>query len=505
MSVETECWDQIDDRVDLWVQDRCYKICCEGDIDESNSIAEKDANAVGNDKVVGIEEAADQKQWCAKENQVPEVKGNDQVRDGIEENVATDETQEGTITRRNSRFNPRSKFWKKTSLKSQQENDSEFVTKELNTSVVHGVQTIVAGISDKAVLERLCSSVIVSTFKPYKVETLFEFLEGKGLIEFDVHQISGNQYLLDFDREEMVSQCLKWEWGWLSEIFSDINRWHKDFSPGNRVTWVAIQGVPLFAWNNFTFNNLLNRWSEILFLEDEQLQGRDFSIKRAKILTKHMEFIEERWMLVLGRLLFRKPLDFQLEKAGALYPMRAVKNTSVETLNVEASTEVDLVCCVERSFNIGQNRSAHRLDFFEVPLSWGGGVTSFGTCINDINLTSCFKVDCAKDHNSRMVSDGLHSSGQFQKLAANVHGFGGSVSVQNPPVSNEEAVNLSLSTPLEVERYDSTIEFWKRGDVVGAQPVLSSRALEDVRLMGLIDAVPGEECEIVQCDTTCPN
>ncbi|KAK8644165.1 hypothetical protein V6N13_123480 [Hibiscus sabdariffa] len=101
MSVETECWDQIDDRVDLWVQDRCYKICCEGDIDESNSIAEKDANAVGNDKVVGIEEAADQKQWCAKENQVPEVKGNDQVRDGIEENVATDETQEGTITRRN--------------------------------------------------------------------------------------------------------------------------------------------------------------------------------------------------------------------------------------------------------------------------------------------------------------------------------------------------------------------------------------------------------------------
>ncbi|KAK8624155.1 hypothetical protein V6N13_065508 [Hibiscus sabdariffa] len=32
---------------------------------------------------------------------------------------------------------------------------------------------------------------------------------------------------------------------------------------------------------------------EILFIGDEELHGRDFSIKRAKILTNHMEFIEE--------------------------------------------------------------------------------------------------------------------------------------------------------------------------------------------------------------------
>ncbi|KAK8672686.1 hypothetical protein V6N13_111050 [Hibiscus sabdariffa] len=81
-----------------------------------------------------------------------------------------------------------------------------------------------------------------------------------------------------------------------------------------------------------------------------------------------------------------------------------------------------------------------------------------------------FKVDCSKDHSSRMVSDGLHGFGQFQKLTANLHGFDECVSIQNPLVSNEEAVNLSLSTPPEIERFD----------VVGAQPILSSRALEDV-------------------------
>ncbi|KAK8623452.1 hypothetical protein V6N13_118337 [Hibiscus sabdariffa] len=36
---------------------------------------------------------------------------------------------------------------------------------------------------------------------------------------------------------------------------------------------------------------------EILFLEDEELLGRDFSIKRAKILTDSMNFIEERVLL----------------------------------------------------------------------------------------------------------------------------------------------------------------------------------------------------------------
>ncbi|KAK8971941.1 hypothetical protein V6N11_035626 [Hibiscus sabdariffa] len=82
-------------------------------------------------------------------------------------------------------------------------------------------------------------------------------------------------------------------WEWLPEIFSDFCQWHKDYTPENRVTWVAILGVPLHAWNNYTFNNILNRWGEILYIEDEHLVGNDFSIKRAKLLTNHLEFIEE--------------------------------------------------------------------------------------------------------------------------------------------------------------------------------------------------------------------
>ncbi|KAK8548379.1 hypothetical protein V6N12_061293 [Hibiscus sabdariffa] len=101
-------------------------------------------------------------------------------------------------------------------------------------------------------------------------EFVVEGLIDKGVLE---KLKSWNQFLIDFDREEMLSHCLKWEFQWLSDIFSNIVRWNEELSPGSRQTWVAIQGVPVFAWNNFTFNNLLNRWGIIMFLEDEELLG----------------------------------------------------------------------------------------------------------------------------------------------------------------------------------------------------------------------------------------
>ncbi|KAK8529420.1 hypothetical protein V6N13_102340 [Hibiscus sabdariffa] len=38
---------------------------------------------------------------------------------------------------------------------------------------------------------------------------------------------------------------------------------------------------------------MMSRWGDALFIEDENLLGTDFSIKRIKILTKHLGFIEE--------------------------------------------------------------------------------------------------------------------------------------------------------------------------------------------------------------------
>ncbi|KAK8991414.1 hypothetical protein V6N11_062429 [Hibiscus sabdariffa] len=161
-----------------------------------------------------------------------------------------------------SRFKARSHYWRKAPSKNliSGQNDS-------CNPVSQGTQDkqLVEGIIDTGVFEKLKTSIIGTTKVVMEPEKLIELLENKGLREFEVRKLAGNQFLIDFDREELFDQCLNWEWVWLPEIFSDIIRWFKGYSPGNRLTWVAIYGVPLFAWNNYTFNNILNRWGVIFF------------------------------------------------------------------------------------------------------------------------------------------------------------------------------------------------------------------------------------------------
>ncbi|KAK8529103.1 hypothetical protein V6N13_102035 [Hibiscus sabdariffa] len=99
------------------------------------------------------------------------------------------------------------------------------------------------------------------------------------------------------------------------------------------------------------------------------------------------------------------------------------------------------------------------LDIFEDPLFYGGGATSFGTCEDGYNLSFVFKNVGARE--------GYHDYGQIQKLTAKMHGFG---------------------------KY-----------VGGAQTFVSSRISEEGRSMGLVEATPDEECEMVQGDTMCPS
>ncbi|KAK8705950.1 hypothetical protein V6N13_049534 [Hibiscus sabdariffa] len=90
---------------------------------------------------------------------------------------------------------------------------------------------IVEGTVDGGLIEKLKSSVIGTAINIFSAEKLLQVLESRGLCEFDVRQIAGNQFLIDFEREELCSQVLNWEWEWLSEIFSAIVSWGEGFRP----------------------------------------------------------------------------------------------------------------------------------------------------------------------------------------------------------------------------------------------------------------------------------
>ncbi|KAK8533418.1 hypothetical protein V6N13_026123 [Hibiscus sabdariffa] len=193
-----------------------------------------------------------------------------------------------------AKYKTRSQFWKKVQIDKNVEVPGLVLNKASSSDCL---QIQVEGIVDRVIREKLKACVIGTTKKIYKPAQLLGILEEKGWDEFDVQYVAGNQFILMFDREEIAASCLEWGWEWLSEFFSDLRRWHKEFTPENRVTWVEVLGVPLHAWNNFTFNNILNRWGELLFIEDEHLVGKDFSSKRVKILTNHMELIQDSMSL----------------------------------------------------------------------------------------------------------------------------------------------------------------------------------------------------------------
>ncbi|KAK8597748.1 hypothetical protein V6N13_095151 [Hibiscus sabdariffa] len=133
--------------------------------------------------------------------------------------------------RNDVRFKARSHYWRKAPSKNliSGQNDS-------CNPVSQGTQDkqLVEGIIDTGVFEKLKTSIIGTTKVVMEPEKLIELLENKGLREFEVRKLAGNQFLIDFDREELFDQCLNWEWVWLPEIFSDIIRWFKEASNLNK-------------------------------------------------------------------------------------------------------------------------------------------------------------------------------------------------------------------------------------------------------------------------------
>ncbi|KAK8973684.1 hypothetical protein V6N11_084382 [Hibiscus sabdariffa] len=322
----------------------------------------------------------------------------------------------------------------------------------------------VEGIIDKVVLERLSSCIIATTKKTCSAENLSNLLSEKGLDEFEVRQVGGNQFVLDFDREEL----------------SDLS------------------GAPLFAWNSFTFNNILNRLGEILYLEDEEFFGSDFSFKRAKILTNQLNFIEE---------------TLSLSCDGVVFPVRVREfrfsfwsNIDLAESNVakspkppvgKAGDSSDSVSSVYSDFSSSLQpfREADKVDKCSVVARLADGVRAFQTmdeaddtankeCFNElipeigfINVGDSSNV-FLKDHVLLVVA-ALEGSYVLQaSLVADSHSRGGNVSVQTPMFASGGMDSFQCVT----------------------QNVLLDRARVDILSMGLLNEADDEVCEMVPCD-----
>ncbi|GKB37766.1 RNA-directed DNA polymerase, eukaryota [Tanacetum coccineum] len=70
----------------------------------------------------------------------------------------------------------------------------------------------------------------------------------------------------------------------------------QDFVSDERVVWVDIEGVPLYAWSRETFSRTGKKWGEMLNIEDSY--DSSFGRKRVCIITKHPVFILESFKII---------------------------------------------------------------------------------------------------------------------------------------------------------------------------------------------------------------
>ncbi|GKE18300.1 hypothetical protein Tco_1425877, partial [Tanacetum coccineum] len=68
-----------------------------------------------------------------------------------------------------------------------------------------------------------------------------------------------------------------------------------DFASDERVVWIDIEGVPLYAWSHKSFEKIGSKWGELLNIEDAS--DSSFGRKRLCILTKHPVSIFESFKI----------------------------------------------------------------------------------------------------------------------------------------------------------------------------------------------------------------
>ncbi|KAK8626894.1 hypothetical protein V6N13_134524 [Hibiscus sabdariffa] len=369
-------------------------------------------------------------------------------------------------------------------------------------------------------------------------EKLIELLENKGLREFEFRKITGNQFLIDFDREELFDQCLNWEWVWLPEIFSDIIRWFKGYSPVNRVTWVAIYGVPMFAWNNYTFNNILNRWGVILFLEDEHLHGKDFSVKRAKILTNKLGLIKESCSLLCDGVSYLIELSELSFSSWANVAEASNLNKCVlgDEVDESSSSSFNSSCDVPRSVKTTPIQEKVFVSAKKMPAVEVDGSEDSGSWLPAVSFGhDCLKVSSVKDIPEAylMSCGGYHKVEDVDRLAilnlvvnstqllapciagpgcrfpmidsckldqlenvAFAHGFGGCVSSE--PLLGD-VIYTSLNSVDVMEGCCTKPLSCLGVDADGKNDIVTNQALEDIRNMGLGSELNKELYEMILC------
>ncbi|GKF78746.1 reverse transcriptase domain, reverse transcriptase zinc-binding domain protein, partial [Tanacetum coccineum] len=94
----------------------------------------------------------------------------------------------------------------------------------------------------------------------------------EGFLNVDFKYLGGLWVLFDFESLDARDKFLNHK-GILT-WFSTLKPWYDDFVVDECLIWLAVEGVPIRAWDNHVFNQIGSKWGEVIFIDDIDVSNR---------------------------------------------------------------------------------------------------------------------------------------------------------------------------------------------------------------------------------------
>ncbi|GFY83050.1 hypothetical protein Acr_02g0012900 [Actinidia rufa] len=156
--------------------------------------------------------------------------------------------------------------------------------------------------------------------------------------EVVVRKCGGKNVIVTFKSVNAMKKEMSDKNSWLFKWFEEVEEWsEKALINWNRSVWLKCYGIPLQFWNNNTFLKIGNLWGEVLAIDDETANYKNFEYGRVRIFTSCFENICH---------------SIQLDHNGLCFPVRIMEEVEkclcVKGNRVEGRPEkVDDVCVNE--------------------------------------------------------------------------------------------------------------------------------------------------------------
>ncbi|GKA53949.1 hypothetical protein Tco_0752898 [Tanacetum coccineum] len=175
-------------------------------------------------------------------------------------------------------------------------------------SVVNGVTPLVQPgnslssapalvLDEECVVERDFSNCAMGRVKSFdSITKLQSLLVDEGFVNVTLSYLGGLWVMFECDKPDTKRNLVNHVG--INSWFQVIQEVNQDFVSDERVVWLDIEGVPLYAWSRKSFDKIGNKWGEVLNIEDsyETSFGRKVYMVRAKELftwTPSFESIKE--------------------------------------------------------------------------------------------------------------------------------------------------------------------------------------------------------------------